>query len=104
MEKHKMSSHAHTERHKCESCEKEFISEIRLKSHTQSHNFTTKYCHYCNNGKECVYDELGCRFRHEKSEKCKYGERCKKLLCGYRHNLTETSNNRSPVNSLNYKV
>ena len=88
MEKHKISTHGQTDKHKCESCEMEFISEIRLRNHINSHKYATKYCHFFNNGKECIYEELGCKFRHEKSEMCKFRDKCKKLLCGYRH--TET--------------
>ena len=50
-----------------------------------------KHCHYFNNDKVCPYEEIGCMFRHEKSEPCKYKEFCKNKLCPFQHNLRTES-------------
>jgi hypothetical protein len=46
---------------------------------------STKYCHYFNNGKVCPFEELGCKFLHILSEKCKFDQLCYKKLCSYQH-------------------
>ena len=52
----------------------------------QSHDEpNVKFCHYFNNSKKCPFKEFGCKFRHTKSDQCKYQENCKNKLCQYRH-------------------
>ena len=81
----------HLEKHKnkefkCEQCEKQFHLEWRLKKHQISHELKTmKNCHYFNNEKPCPFEEIGCMFRHEKSDKCKFNKLCKNKLCPYQH-------------------
>ena len=63
-----------------------FFTNWRLKKHMQSHNEpNVKFCHYFNNSKNCPFKEFGCKFRHAKSDQCKYQENCKNKLCQYRH-------------------
>ena len=45
----------------------------------------TKEGHYFNNGKNCPFEENGCRYKHEHSDICSYGALCKNLLCQYKH-------------------
>ena len=82
---HLLSCYTEISKFKCEKCDNEFITEIRLKNHQRMHETQVKYCHFFNNGKVCKFAKLGCRFKHEESEKCKYGDKCKKQLCGYKH-------------------
>ena len=50
-----------------------------------------KFCHYFNNGKVCPYDDIGCKFKHKDSDKCKYDKYCNFKLCQYKH-TTKTDN------------
>ena len=56
----------------CEICEKQFYVAWRLKKHLISHKESSKFCHYFNNAKICPYEEIGCRFKHEVSDNCKF--------------------------------
>ena len=85
MENHEIYNHDVTLKFKCENCDSEFVSELRLKIHKQSHKHKTKYCHYYNNGKVCPFQKLGCRFKHEESQCRRYIDKCKKPLCGFKH-------------------
>ena len=49
------------------------------------HDKKMRVCHYFNNAKICPYMEIGCKFRHEVSEKCFFDEGCTNHLCQYRH-------------------
>ena len=49
-----------------------------------------KPCHYFNNEKSCPYNELGCKFLHIASEKCKFEQKCDRRLCPNRHGKTES--------------
>ena len=81
----------HLEKHKkkeftCEVCKKDFHLEWRLNKHIASHEFDTwKYCHYFNNKKSCPYEDIGCMFKHEKSENCRFNKICRNKLCPYQH-------------------
>ena len=92
---YKLEKHLETHKKKdlkCNICSKEFHLEWRLKKHTLSHEQTSvKHCHYFNNDKVCPYEEIGCMFRHKKSEPCKYKEFCKNKLCPFQHNLRTES-------------
>ena len=60
----------------------------RLKKHTDGHNNKSqKYCHYYNNDKSCPYEEIGCKFLHQISEKCVFGRKCKHKLCQFKHEV-----------------
>ena len=65
--------------------------EWRLKRHLRGHrDVNRKFCHYFNNGKVCPFYESGCKFRHEHSEVCFYGQSCTNHLCQYQHNEIKT--------------
>ena len=55
------------------------------------HSLKISYCHFFNNGKVCQFEKLGCKFKHEVSPNCRYGQQCKKELCGFRHYSREES-------------
>ena len=54
------------------------------------HSADSKFCHYFNNEKPCPYEEFGCKFKHEKSSTCSYGQRCNNTLCQFQHKQTST--------------
>ena len=65
---------------------KDFHLEWRLNKHKASHQFETgKNCHYYNNKKHCPYEDIGCMFKHEKSEKCRFNRECRNKMCPYQH-------------------
>ena len=52
-------------------------------------NKNTKKCHYYNNAKKCPFEEVGCKFVHEASEKCFFLNTCSNQLCQFQHNLSD---------------
>ena len=44
-----------------------------------------KNCHYFNNGKNCPFEEMGCKFLHVFGGNCKFGQKCKKRLFPRKH-------------------
>ena len=84
MENH-IKSHNKINPFKCDTCDKEFFVKWRLEKHTQGHRETRKYCHYYNNDKYCPYDEIGCKYKHEDSNKCKFDKSCRFKLCQFKH-------------------
>ena len=53
----------------CEKCGKTFVLRWRLRKHLSGHE-TQTLCHYFNNDKECPFEKIGCKFRHELSPSC----------------------------------
>ena len=49
---------------KCEKCDKTFVLRWRLRKHLSGHETKIK-CYYFNNGKDCPFEMIGCKFRHE---------------------------------------
>ena len=89
-EMHMISQHQETKKYKCEQCEKSFILEWRLKKHTIIHSTQNiKYCHFFNNEEICLYDEIGCMYKHEVSPKCFFQDKCRRKLCQYKHDLPQ---------------
>ena len=82
LEKHIMDHHKFKP-FECEKCDKTFVLKWRLTKHINGHE-TEFFCHYFNNGKECPFDKIGCKFRHGISPICK-SRNCMKFLCPYRH-------------------
>ena len=44
-----------------------------------------KCCHFYNNDKICPYEEIGCKFKHEVSNKCRYDKNCHIKLSQFKH-------------------
>ena len=66
-----LESHSKQKDFRCETCGKEFFMEWRLSQHMNIHeNPNIKSCHYYNNSKSCPFENVGCKFKHEKSENC----------------------------------
>ena len=70
---------------KCNICEKLFYVNWRLKKHIASHSESNKCCHYFNNGKLCPFEDVGCKYKHEDSQKCKFNNNCRFKLCQFKH-------------------
>ena len=76
---------------KCETCKKHFYSKWRLKKHEVSHDKMGKFCHFFNNGKTCPFEEIGCKFNHAFTNKCRYDRKCSIKLCQFQHSACENS-------------
>ena len=82
-----MKEHDIRKEFKCNRCDSQFFLEWGLNRHLRGHDeVNRKFYHYFNNGKLCPFDESGCKFKHEDSEICIYGQDCTNLLCQYQHN------------------
>ena len=98
-----MKSHDQEKHFKCNRCEKEFYSSWRLKQHAKSHNVQSiKFCHFYNNGKMCPFEDLGCKFRHEWSDVCRFQSRCKNKMCQYQHQNNEKEKSEWKCPELNF--
>ena len=80
-----MMIHGEAETFNCNICGKVFHLKWRLKKHMSVH-LTSKYCHYFNNQKECPFEAIGCKFRHEQSPICKF-KNCLNPLCQFKHKI-----------------
>ena len=98
LEEHISDHHEISESLKCTECDRTFILKWRFRKHMNVHNSNAKYCHYYNNKKVCMFEKLGCKFKHETSPQCKFGENCNVNLCQYTHQKNDISKNNS-VNS-----
>ena len=89
LEHHMKDEHGTIQKYQCDECGKTFHFKWRLENHTKMHNIETKdkirKCHYFNNKKNCPFEMLGCKFRHEESTNCKYNDKCKFDKCQFRH-------------------
>ena len=65
----------------CPKCGKDFYSKLRLKYHIEGHQVKRRRCHYYNNGKDCPFDKLGCKFDHAFSKNCREGLSCEARMC-----------------------
>ena len=86
LEEHISAQHEITESYKCTECDKTFILKWRLRKHTEIHKSKSKYCHFFNNDKVCLFEKIGCTFKHDRSPQCKFGDKCNRNLCQYSHN------------------
>ena len=108
IDKHVLETHGPEREYKCNKCESTFISNFRLNKHLKIHkyNIKVKNCHYFNNSKACPYQTYGCKFKHSESRVCRYGVKCNKNLCQFKHtseSSTEVSNrNKTEMNVNGY--
>ena len=97
LEKH-MEEHNYIKSFKCDECDKKFFVEWRLKKHVNGHkNTNRKFCHYFNNAQHCPYEESGCKFVHETSRMCLFGNECRHYLCQYSHKAEVINNEDNSV-------
>ena len=76
----------------CDICKKQFHLRWRLNKHRASHDEQSKFCHYYNNDKNCPFEVLGCKFKHEPSDRCKFDKRCLFKLCQFQHSKRKQAN------------
>ena len=85
LEKH-LQSHEEASVLSCNTCGKTFYMQWRLNKHLKMHAETNlKNCHYYNNRKDCPFEEVGCKFAHSFSEKCRLSSNCRRHLCPLQH-------------------
>jgi hypothetical protein len=90
LELHIKRKHENHDEFECDQCKKKFVTNWRLRKHMTNHSVKVKkYCHYFNNSKECPFEDLGCKFLHILSGKCKYSQICDNNLCSYQHDKNE---------------
>ena len=81
-----MKIHDKEKENKCDDCGKTFHLRWRLIKHKNVHeNRNARKCHYFNNQQECPFEDIGCMFLHEKSDKCIFGTNCSRNLCQFQH-------------------
>ena len=93
LEAHVKNEHEEVEKFECEKCEMTFVFKWRLEKHTKMHkeNKNNKFCHYFSNGKNCPFSYLGCMFKHEDAPKCKYNDKCNRMLCQFKHSKSKST-------------
>jgi len=64
LENHMVHVHGCQKSNSCDICGKKFYLEWRLRKHLQVHAENVKKCKYYCNGKECPFEEVGCKFKH----------------------------------------
>ena len=82
-----MKAHGTKGNHQCATCGKYFHVKWRLEKHIKMHEGESEFrkCHFYNNGKDCPYEEIGCKFLHQESTECKFKRKCKFDRCQFRH-------------------
>ena len=75
----------------CEECDRVFSVEGLLEKHVYSvHGKMKIFCHYFNNEKSCKFGNE-CIFAHEESPDCKMGELCERIMCMFKHDRRDIS-------------
>ena len=86
LDRHIKEMHEADDEFKCDQCDKTFYLEWRYTNHKKIHYGTVKPCHFFNNGKHCLYEDIGCMFLHEESDQCKFKNCVNKLNKPFKHN------------------
>ena len=91
-EKWKLNAHIKSHEYKCEVCDETFKSaDIRSKHVKISHENLKLFCHFYNNRIDCPYGTK-CVFKHEDAPLCRFGARCERINCMFKHIILEYSN------------
>ena len=78
--------------HECSVCEKKFkYQETKSKHMRIAHENLKLFCHFFNNKKTCPFSK-DCIFLHEDAPMCKYGKKCKRIYCMFKHEDVEVEN------------
>ena len=73
---------------KCGQCGKEFYLKWRFSQHMKTHSCPkVKHCHYFNNKTVCPFEEVGCKFKHNKTSECRNKNGCTIILCPFQHSI-----------------
>ena len=62
-----------------------------MKRNEESHGKIGKFCHFFNNGKNCPFEEIGCKFQHTSANRCRYDRKCTIKLCQFQHSASENT-------------
>ena len=85
---------AHSDIHKrysCETCSKTFKTmDVKMKHEKISHEGLQLFCHHFNNQKTCLFASERV-FLHQEAGLCKYGARCVRINCMFKHIILEYS-------------
>ena len=78
-----LQEHGSLKKFNCENCGKFFHLKWRFEKHIKMHESGRKIrkCHFYNNDKHCPFSQIGCKFLHEESAKCRYNSQCKVDKC-----------------------
>ena len=68
LENHMVAIHASKKPHACETCGKTFVLKWRLEKHLGVHQESVKTCKFFEEGMECPFEEIGCKFGHIEKE------------------------------------
>ena len=82
-----LEEHEQEKLYECEVCGKRFFLKWRLKMHKNVHEAGAGYCHFFNNSKQCPYENIGCKFLHERSGACTF-QACMNTRCQFEHSNT----------------
>ena len=86
LEEHLIQIHGKKKSFTCNICKFGSVLRWRLTKHMQVHGkLQQRTCHFFNNDKPCPFERVGCKFAHEEAIRCKFGERCNKTMCQYKH-------------------
>ena len=81
LEMHIETDHETSKEFKCDLCDQEFHLKWRLNQHIKGHKEEKgKFCHYFNNSEICLYERVGCMFRHDIAPSCIFGKSCNNKL------------------------
>ena len=64
-----MDMHEQERKYPCDVCGKQFVLEWKLKKHANVHEENTKLCNYFICKKSCPYEDIGCKYSHDDSDK-----------------------------------
>ena len=67
LENHLVTIHASEKTHACQTCGKTFVLKWKLEKHLGIHQESVKTCKYFNEGKECPFEDIGCKFSHKET-------------------------------------
>ena len=98
-----VNSHGAEKSFSCETCGKAFYLEWRLKKHAEVQDRGVHLCRYVKNAQFCPFEEIGCKFRHEKMRQHEQGviEKCdKKLEESVEDKLDDDTNRSKNMNAI----
>ena len=92
-EEWKMSAHRKIhENFECTVCGKSFKYLEMKNKHTKiAHENLQIFCHFFNNKKLCPFSK-DCIFLHDDAPNCKYGSKCERILCMFKHDDVDDEN------------
>ena len=98
-EEWKMCAHRKIhEKFDCTVCGKHFkYLDTKLKHTKIAHENLQIFCHFFNNEKLCPFSK-DCIFLHKDAPNCKYGSKCERIYCMFKHEYLENENSEEHSN------